>query len=240
MTDFDPRSDAETADLQARLLDAMLLNVPFDGWSETAFREAAQAAGVDLPLARVICPRGAVDLAVAYHRRGDAAMRAALGAEDLSGLRFRDRIARAVELRLTAADREAVRRGSALFALPQHAATGAKLVWETADAIWDALGDSSDDINWYSKRATLSAVYGATVLYWLGDESEGGAATRAFLDRRIGDVMGIESAKARVKDSRVLSTLFAAPIWLAGRVRAPGARGASAGGGANAEGQGRA
>ncbi|MEI4484993.1 COQ9 family protein [Frigidibacter sp. MR17.14] len=228
MSHPDPARGADSA----RLLEAILSHVPFDGWSETAFRAAAQDAGIDLALARVLCPRGAVDLAVAYHRRGDAAMVAALAAEDLGALRFRDRIARAVELRLAGADRELVRRGSALFALPQHAATGAKLVWETADAIWTALGDRSDDINWYSKRATLSAVYGATVLYWLGDESEDGAATRAFLDRRIGDVMGIEGAKAKVRDSKVLSALLAGPIWLAGRVRAPASASATAGQGA--------
>jgi ubiquinone biosynthesis protein COQ9 len=54
-----------------------------------------------------------------------------------------------------------------------HAADGAKAIWGTADRIWTALGDTSDDLNWYTKRATLSAVYGSTVLYWLGDDSPG-------------------------------------------------------------------
>ena len=33
------------------------------------------------------------------------------------------------------------------------------------------LGDTSRDINWYTKRTSLSAVLSATALYWLGDES---------------------------------------------------------------------
>ena len=211
----------DPAEARTALLDAALMHVPFDGWSEPSFRAAATDAGLSPGLARAICPRGAVDLAVAYHRRGDDAMLARLAGADLAALRFREKVAAAVRFRLEAADRELVRRGATLFALPQHAATGAGLVWGTADAIWKALGDTSDDLNWYSKRATLSAVYSATVLYWLGDESEGQEATWAFLDRRIEDVMRIEGAKAKMRANPLLKPLLAAPLWLAGRVRPP-------------------
>lgn len=211
----------DLAGAKERLLDAALGHVAFDGWSETSFRAAADDIGLSLDLARVLCPRGSLDLAVAYHRRGDTEMEDALRAEDLSALRFRDRIARAIRLRLQAAEREVVRRGAALFALPQHAATGAGLIWGTADAIWRALGDTSEDINWYSKRATLSAVYSATVLFWLGDESEGQAATWDFLDRRIQEVMRFEKFKAQVRDNPVLSKVLAGPLRALGRVRAP-------------------
>lgn len=214
---------------RARLLDAILPHVVFDGWGEAAFRAAAADCGMAPALARAHCPRGALDLAAAYHRKGDAAMRTALAAADTGGLRFRDRIALAVKLRLGAADREVVRRGAALFALPQNAATGAGLVWGTADAIWTALGDTSDDINWYSKRATLSAVYSATALYWLGDESEGHAATWEFLDRRIEGVMRFEKMKADLRDNRFLSKVLAGPLRALGRVRAPQGMGAMPG-----------
>jgi len=169
-----------------------------------------------------VCPRGAVDLAVAYHEEGDAKMRDRLAAEDLSQLRFRDRVATAVRYRLEAVtDKEAVRRGAALFALPVYAAEGAKLIWGTADQIWDALGDTSDDVNWYTKRASLSGVYSATVLYWLGDDSPDSAATWAFLDRRIANVMQVETLKAQMRDNPVLSRLMAGPNWLAGQIKAP-------------------
>lgn len=206
---------------RAALLDAALMHVPFDGWSDETFRAAARDAGIDLAEARLLCPRGAVDLAVDCHRRGDAEMVARLAADPGAGLRFRDRVARAVRLRLEGADREVVRRGATLFALPQHAATGAELVWGTADAIWRALGDGSDDLNWYTKRATLSAVHAATVLYWLGDDSPGQAETWAFLDRRIEDVMRIESAKAKARENPVLGPLLAGPMKLAERIRKP-------------------
>jgi ubiquinone biosynthesis protein COQ9 len=211
----------DMASAAARLLEAALPHVTFDGWSEATFRAAAADAGLVPELARAACPRGALDLAVAFHRRGDRAMEAALAAADLSGLRFRDRVALAVRERLSGADREVVRRGAALFALPQNAGTGAALVWGTADAIWRALGDRSDDINWYSKRATLSAVYSATVLFWLGDESAGHAATWAFLDRRIEDVMRFEKFKAQVRENPVLGRMLEGPLKALGRVRPP-------------------
>lgn len=187
-------------DIATELLDAALMHVPFDGWSDTAFRAAISDVDVAPAVARGLFPRGALDLAAAYHRRGDDAMVAALEARDLSDMRFRDRVALAVRLRLELVeDKEAVRRGATLFALPMHAAEGAKLIWGTADRIWTALGDTSADINWYTKRATLSGVYSSAVLYWLGDDSLDNQATWAFLDRRIDDVMQIEKVKAQMR-----------------------------------------
>lgn len=211
----------DTAD---RLLDAALTHVPFDGWSETTFRAAVQDAEVDRTVARALFPRGAVDLAAAYHRRGDALMLERIEAADMEGMRFRDKVAFAVRARIEAAeDREAVRRGTTLFALPMYAAEGAKLIWGTADAIWRALGDTSEDVNWYTKRATLSGVYSSTVLFWLGDESTGYEDTWAFLDRRIENVMQFEQTKARIKASPVLNPVLGLPFRLLESIRKPGA-----------------
>lgn len=206
--------------MEESLLDAALLHVVFDGWSDATLKAVATDVGVPLDVARIWFPQGGMDLARAYHRRGDAEMVAALAAQDLAGMRFRDRIAFAVRVRLEHADRDAVRRGSALFALPQNMVSGAGLIWGTADAIWTALGDTSRDFNWYSKRATLSAVYSATVLYWLGDESDGHQATWDFLDRRIEDVMRFEKSKADLKASP-LAKMFKGPLDLLARVKAP-------------------
>ncbi|WP_299662792.1 COQ9 family protein [uncultured Ruegeria sp.] len=209
-------------DTKEQLLDAILDHVPFDGWSESGFRAAIDDCDLDVGLARAICPRGAVDLALAFHARGDRAMQKRIKTEDLSGLKFRDKIATAVRFRLQAVDnKEAVRRGVTLFALPIYAADGAKAVWGTCDLIWDALGDSSDDVNWYTKRATLSGVYSSTLLYWLGDDSPDYQATWEFLDRRIEGVMQFEKLKAQVNGNPLLKPFLAVPNWLAGHVKAP-------------------
>jgi ubiquinone biosynthesis protein COQ9 len=196
------------ANVVKEMLDAILPHVAFDGWSSEAFDAAVSDAGIEPAAAKLACPRGAVDLAIAFHVAGDGAMAAALADADLSDMRFRDKVAHAIRLRLNAVDdKEAVRRGSTLFTLPHMAPEGAKLIWGTADAIWTALGDTSDDINWYTKRATLSAVYGSVVLYWLGDDSTDGQATDAFIDRRIDNVMQFEKVKAGVNSNPLLKPI---------------------------------
>lgn len=218
-------SEIPETDPVTQLLDAALGHVVFDGWSQTTFDAAIADCDMDPVLARAICPRGAVDLALTYHRRGDAQMLARLAEEDLTGMRFRDKIAAMVRFRLEAAeDKEAVRRGVTLFALPQYASDGVKAIWGTCDAIWTALGDTSDDLNWYSKRTTLSGVYSATVLYWLGDDSPGHQATWEFLDRRIDNVMQFEKVKADLRKNPLLKPLLAGPEWLAAQIKRPNPR----------------
>lgn len=208
-------------EIKSKILDAALLHVAFDGWSDATFRAAVAEAGVEPALAKAVLPRGPVDLALAYHARGDQQMLDAIRAMNLSEMKFRDKVIAAVRARVEAGDREAVRRGMTLFALPQHAADGAKALWGTSDLIWDTLGDSSDDVNWYTKRASLTAVLSSTVLYWLGDESEGSEKTWDFLDRRIENVMQVEKLKAQVNDNALLKPFMAGPNWLARQIRAP-------------------
>ncbi len=222
MTDIDPATDFGTDPTRAALLRAILPHVPFDGWSETAFATAAKETEVTLEEARAAAPRGALDLAVEWHRQGDRLMLRALREGDLSHMRMRDRIGFAIKTRMSALpEREALRRSTALFALPQNAALGARLLWETADGIWTALGDASRDGNWYSKRATLAAVLASVVLYRLGDESPGLERTRAFIDRRIDGVMAFEKWKAGAKDNPVLRPLVRPLGWIMRQIQAP-------------------
>lgn len=211
------------ADLKDDILNAALNHVVFDGWSQATLDAAVEETGADSGAVQALFPRGAVDLAMAFHRRGDAAMVEALGNADLATMKIREKITFAVRqrLELMADQKEAVRRGTTLFTLPNHAGDGARALWETADAIWTAIGDQSDDHNWYTKRITLSGVYSATVLFWLGDQSDDHAATWAFLDRRISDVMNIEKLKAQVRGNKLLAPLMAGPNWLLSRVKPP-------------------
>lgn len=207
------------------LLDAALPHVAFDGWSPETFKATCEDAGLSQADAQAYAPRGALDLAVAFHRRGDAAMVAKLGETDLTGMRFRDKVATALRIRLEQMpDREAVRRATTLFSLPMHAAEGAKLIWETADHVWNALGDTSQDGNWYSKRAILSGVWGSTVLYWLGDDSAGSADTHTFIDRRIEDVMKFEQLKGQLQKNPLTKPLMEMHQAFWSRMRAPGTR----------------
>ncbi len=214
MTDLSPEKQ--------KIILAALPHVAFDGWSTETLDAALHDAGIAESDGKALFPRGAIDLAAGYHHFGDAQMVAALHDANLSAMKMRERITFAVRKRIeTVNDKEAVRRGSTLFSLPQNAGEGAKLIWGTCDLIWSTLGDTSEDVNWYTKRATLAGVYSSTVLFWLGDESEGNADTWAFLDRRIENVMQFEKLKSQVNANPLLSKLLSGPLAALSRVKAP-------------------
>lgn len=195
-------ANADQDDLRSRLLDAALTHVAFDGWTPASLNAAARDVGVGHGAALNAFPGGAAQMIEYWNRRSDARMLAALEARDLTHLRFRDRVALAVRLRLEAAgNREAVRRGLSFLGMPQNAGLAARLLYRTVDAIWHGLGDRSTDFSFYTKRGLLAAVYGSTVLYWLDDRSVGSEATWAFLDRRIADVMKITELRQGLEKS---------------------------------------
>jgi ubiquinone biosynthesis protein COQ9 len=82
--------------------------------------------------------------------------------------------------------------------MPQNVSQGLKLGWRSADVMWRLAGDTATDYNHYTKRATLGAIYAATLAVFADDQSEGKAETRAFLDRRIEGVMRFEKVKAQI------------------------------------------
>ena len=209
-------------DPKNRLVEAAVMHVAFDGWSDDTLKLAASDCGIALAEAQALFPRGGVDLALAYHHAGDNQMVAQMAETDLSVMRYSARVAHAIRLRLELADKEAIRRGTTLFALPQNAGDGAKAIWGTADRIWEALGDTSRDVNWYTKRMTLSAVYSSVVLFWLGDTSEDQHATWEFLDRRIDNVMQFEKTKAQLRENPLVKSFMAGPGRILDRITAPG------------------
>ncbi len=207
-------------DMKTELLEVILPHVAFDGWSENSFRRACNDSEIDISHARLVCPRGALDLAIFFHTLGDKNMQARISEHDFLNQRFRDKVATAVRFRLDSVeDKEAVRRAATLFALPQNATIGARLIWATADAIWTGFGDRSMDVNWYTKRASLSAVYGSCILFWLGDDSPDHINTWEFLDRRIENVMQFEKVKSSLRENVPLRKLISGPDWLFSKIR---------------------
>lgn len=183
------------------ILLAALPNVPFDGWGRRTMRRAAEEAGYDPTMAARVFPGGPVELVEHFNAYADRRMAESLAAMALAALKLRQRIALAVRLRLEPwnDDREAVRRAVALLALPQNAAAGARVTYRTVDAVWHAIGDTSTDFSFYTKRASLAGVYASTVLYWLDDPSEGAAETWGFLDRRLDDVLRLPKLTGALK-----------------------------------------
>jgi ubiquinone biosynthesis protein COQ9 len=180
---------------------AMLPHVAFDGWTLRALRRGLGDMGVPPDDAEILFPGGAADMIEAFCDWADRGMEAEAAASGLDAMRVSERVRAVIALRLerNRPHKEAVRRALALLALPSNARLAAAITARTVDAIWHAAGDRSADFSWYTKRATLAAVYGATLLYWLRDSGEDDAATLAFLDRRLAGVGRIGSLRRRAE-----------------------------------------
>ena len=192
--------DPTLDEVRAYLAPHLATPAAFDGWNETPVLAAAEVAGVDADLARLSFNAGPVDMIDAWFAAVDRQMAAKYSAEELGEMKIRQRIKALVEARLEAleADREGLRRALAILAAPPHIHKAAKMGWRAADKMWRLAGDTTTDYNHYTKRALLSGVYGSTISVFLDDESEDFANSRAFLDRRIENVMQFEKVKAKV------------------------------------------
>ncbi|MDB5459868.1 MAG: rpsU-divergently transcribed protein [Caulobacteraceae bacterium] len=180
---------------EARILDAALPLAPVAGWSRRTVNLAALKAGLSEADAALLLPNGASDLAALLSRRHDAAARQALAGVDPRNLKVRERIQRGVMARVeaAAADSAAVRRLLGFLALPSHLALGARLLWDSSDAIWRWAGDTATDENHYSKRVILSGVLGPAIALRM---SSGRDAAEHYVFSRINDVMAFEKWKA--------------------------------------------
>ena len=185
--------------LRRQLALAVGENAVFDGWTRAAVDSAAGQLGIDPVQARLAMPKTQAGMIDVYIQEVDRALEAYFRPERLAKLKIREKIRALVwrRLEIMGPAREAVRRALAILAMPQNLPLGLRISWRTADIMWRIAGDTSTDFNHYTKRMTLGALYGSTLLVWLDDESEGWAETAAFLDRRIDDVMRFEKFKAQ-------------------------------------------
>lgn len=197
---------------------AALPHVPFDGWTDGLFALVAEETGLSVENLRLAFPGGVIDLVEYHSRDADRRMLEALAEIDPASQSIRERIKTALRTRfeLLAGEKEAIRRAVAYQAIPVHSPSGVKLTAETCDLIWRWAGDRSNDYNFYTKRMLLGGIYGATLMFWLGDHSDGHAETWDFLSRRVEDVMKIEKAKAGVLG---LGDKMPNPADLLGRLR---------------------
>jgi ubiquinone biosynthesis protein COQ9 len=189
--------------LRRKLALAVGENAVFDGWTRKAVDSAAEQLGIDPVQARLAMPKTQVALVDLYIQEVDRSLEAWFTPERLAGMKIREKIRSLVwrRLEIMGPAREAVRRGLTILAMPQNVPLALRTSWRTADLMWRIAGDTSTDFNHYTKRMTLGAVYGSTLIAWLDDQSEGWSETAAFLDRRIDNVMQFEKLKAQWRGS---------------------------------------
>lgn len=219
--------DKTPDEMRDAIIDAMLVHVPFDGWSGAAIKLAASDLGLTPGYISLAFPGGPHEMVDFYLQRIDAEMLKKLKRRKLANMGVTKRIRTAIEIRLkiNAGHKEAVRRTLTYLALPLHAGLSAKSLWRTADVIWRAAGDTATDYNHYTKRMILSGVYASTLLVWLQDETDDASETFAFLDNRLSDIGKFEKfkAEARAEVRKVRDKL--PDVWrILGKLRYPEAR----------------
>ena len=219
-------ADPTLDEIRAYLAPHIAREAAFDGWTKEAVINAARAENVDEDLALLafniegkrIDP---MDLIDAWIESIDVEMERRLPAEKLGTMKIRERIRQLVETRidLLAENRESLRRALAIEAMPLNAPRALKWGWRSADIMWRLAGDTATDYNHYTKRAMLGSIYAATLAILINDDSDNQIETRAFLGRRIDNVMSFEKAKfqflARTEHMPSLSRFI-------GRLRYPG------------------
>ncbi|MEE4211505.1 MAG: COQ9 family protein [Parvularcula sp.] len=212
---FEPQNQTEAEpergeeDLRREVLEALLSEAAFDGFTEITLKRAARQAGIEeQALAEGVLhrlfPRGIGDALAFWSEEEDRRMAESFAALEAVPHGLTAKIRWLVKDRIEGLDwnREAARRAASTLALPQHGGLGAKLIWQTADKMWRTVEDKSTDFNWYTKRTSLSLIYGATLSHWFQNDGDAAAedpyaASWVFLGRRLEDLMRFEKAKGR-------------------------------------------
>ena len=199
-------------------VESMLRHVPFDGWSEAAMKTTSEELGLSESDMATLFPRGFKSII-------------AIGADDIDSKmvekfkdRFADRLDRMpvhikirelllIRFEILQPNKEAMRKIITFIARPDHAELSSRLLYNTLDRVWRAAGDRSTDFNFYTKRATLGAVYSSTMLAFLDDDTPDMRKTRAFLDRRLLDVARIPSLAKPLRPVAIMVATFASRIF---------------------------
>ncbi len=197
---------ADNPSVQARrdILTAALQHIPFDGWTVKSLKQAVQDAGLPQGAEALYFPGGVIELIQFWSEEGDRLALEAIETRSMKNMRIRDKITECVWIRLSQMDgqEEVARRAMSRLSFLDTIGKAPQHIWASADMIWRAIGDTSTDGNYYSKRTILSGVIGASIVSWLSDMSEDKAKARAFLDGRIDNVMQFEKVKASARKRR--------------------------------------
>jgi ubiquinone biosynthesis protein COQ9 len=197
-----PHEAAEReAQVRRQLAPFLAKEASVHGWSMSAVLRAAETVKIDADLAARAFAEGPRVMLRAWFDHVDAEVAAKLPAKTLATLKIRQRITQLIEARLEVLEpnREALRSALELLARPSMLRERGARLWSAADHVWRLAGDTSTDYNHYTKRGLVSAIYAATLRVFIDDTAPNFSKTRAFLSRRVDNVMQIEKLKMKLR-----------------------------------------
>lgn len=189
-----------TLSLRNQVIEAALPDILFDGWSLQTIEAAAAKEGIEPSAVKAAFPHGLTDILDSFANYADDQMMEALSDTSPDDLRIRDRIKTALVARFTYLnDHKEITKDTLKFWLnPLRKPRAAKIVWRTADRIWDWAGDTATDYNRYTKRSLLCGIIASATIAWLNDDTADMSKTKRFIEDRINNVMMIEKIKAKL------------------------------------------
>ena len=204
-----------------KLIEAVLNHIPFDGWSPVSLEMAAADCELSKTEMHNLFPEGIADAIAAYSAYADKNMLTAFqgeGASDTATMPVHIKIRTLILIRLKqAACTKRLCADIDRACRPQHAKLAAQLC--TAQLMRWRAAEIPQQIIISTKRATLSAVYSATLLAFLSDNSADMAKTEAFLDRRLADVARLPKMARPAKAMVDMVMRFTGPIMRGRRAR---------------------
>lgn len=190
--------------IKDRIVETMLPDVAVQGWSWEAAQVAALKAGLQDTMCKAVFPDGLNDVVAHFSDLIDRRMMAALDKVQPS-VKIHDKIRAALLTRFDLLESEeshkVMKATLSYWTVPFRVLQGQRVLWRSSDRIWQWAGDMATDYNRYTKRGLLSSILMGTTLVWLDDRSEGLQITKAFLDRRIENVMEIGKAIGTIRTS---------------------------------------
>ncbi|KIX00757.1 rpsU-divergently transcribed protein [Rhinocladiella mackenziei CBS 650.93] len=177
---------------QDRILSAAISHVPNHGFTDEALALGAKDAGY-LDVTAQLFPRGVFDL-IHYHL---VTQRLALKNNVQFppgvnlGLGAKVRTLTMARLRANAGIIHQWQGALSYMSLLGNIPASLKELNALSDEIWYLAGDGAVDFSWYTKRASLAAVYASSEMFMTTDTSRDFALTEEFLDRRLKDVQNV-------------------------------------------------
>jgi len=184
-----------------KVINCTLKHVPLEGWTLKALNLGAKDAEVESQDVLVFFNHDIDNVISYYSEMLDLQMTQMLESYNLEDMKIRERIALSVmtRLELMTPHRESANCTASYLACPTKLPLASKLLYKTVNIMWYCAGDTATDFNFYTKRGLLAGVYSTAFIYWLNDQSAGFADTRAFVERRISNVMVIPKIKSRIQ-----------------------------------------
>lgn len=178
--------------IQEAILSAALKQVPEHGFTSKALTLGAKDVGY-LDVSVQLFPRGSFDLIIYYLVTQRLALKNNVHFAEDAKLGVGRKLKTLAMTRLRS-NKDTIHQWQG--ALGQMSLLGnlpasLKELNALSDEMWYLAGDTTVDFSWYTKRASLAAVYASSELFMTTDTSKDFAQTEEFLDRRLEDAQKV-------------------------------------------------